>query len=375
MLDVEQLAARFDAHHAEIKSLFGENEKALKGVNAIVADLEQKMARRGQHGGGGDIAPSFGSAVIAHPDFETKVAPLANQRGKATLELKTTIMTSATGSGAALVPRDHRDDPVMLARRRLFVRDLIGPGQTDSNAVEYPRQTVGTRNLNAAVVSEGQKKPQSDITFELVTAPVRTIAHFTKASRQLVDDVPMLQSAVDGEMRYGLGLAEEAELLFGDGTGAHVLGIVPQATAYETARNNPANDTRFDTLAHAIAQSIVALLPATGIVMNINDLENLKVIKNTIGNYIGGDAGGPFGPPIRSIWGLPVVGTPVMPANQFLVGAFYDGAQIFDRMGATLMISTENEDDFIRNLATFLVEERLAMTVRRPQAFIYGAFP
>jgi hypothetical protein len=39
------------------------------------------------------------------------------------------------------------------------------------------------------------------------------------------------------------------------------------------------------------------------------------------------------------------------------------------------MISTENEDDFIRNLATFLVEERLAMTVRRPQAFIYGAFP
>jgi hypothetical protein len=109
--------------------------------------------------------------------------------------------------------------------------------------------------------------------------------------------------------------------------------------------------------------------------MNINDLENLKVIKNTIGNYIGGDAGGPFGPPIRSIWGLPVVGTPVMPANQFLVGAFYDGAQIFDRMGATLMISTENEDDFIRNLATFLVEERLAMTVRRPQAFIFGAFP
>jgi len=81
------------------------------------------------------------------------------------------------------------------------------------------------------------------------------------------------------------------------------------------------------------------------------------------------------GPPIRSIWGLPVVGTPVMPANQFLVGACYDGAQIFDRMGATLMISTENEDDFIRNLATFLVEERLAMTVRRPQAFIYGAFP
>jgi hypothetical protein len=52
------------------------------------------------------------------------------------------------------------------------VRDLIQPGQTIGNAVNYPRQTVGTRNQNAAVVSEGQKTPQSDITSELVTALV-----------------------------------------------------------------------------------------------------------------------------------------------------------------------------------------------------------
>jgi HK97 family phage major capsid protein len=99
----------------------------------------------------------------------------------------------------------------------------------------------------------------------------------------------------------------------------------------------------------------------------------LKVIKNSLGNYIAD--GGPFGPPIRSIWGLPVVGTPVMPAGQFLVGAFFGGAQIFDRMGATLLISTEDSDNYVRNLATFLVEERLVFTVRRPQAFVYGAFP
>ena len=40
-------------------------------------------------------------------------------------------------------------------------------------------------------------------------------------------------------------------------------------------------------------------------------------------------------------------------------------------MVATLIISTENEDDFVRNLAIFLVEERCGLTVRRPQAFIY----
>jgi hypothetical protein len=58
-------------------------------------------------------------------------------------------MTLATGSGGALVAPDFRADPVMPARRRLFVRDLIAPGSTDSNAVEYPRQTVGTRNQSS----------------------------------------------------------------------------------------------------------------------------------------------------------------------------------------------------------------------------------
>ena len=101
----------------------------------------------------------------------------------------------------------------------------------------------------------------------------------------------MLAATIDGELRYGLGVAEEGELLFGSGSGQHILGIVPQATAYETARNST-GDTAFDTLAHAIAQAETALLPASGIVMNNDDLEQLKVIKDDEGRYIGG---GPFG--------------------------------------------------------------------------------
>lgn len=75
-------------------------------------------------------------------------------------------------------------------------------------------------------------------------------------------------------------------------------------------------DSRFDTLAHALAQSEVALLPATGIAMNVDDLEKLKTIKDGDGRYIGG---GPFGPPITSIWGRPTVGTPAIPAGSFLL--------------------------------------------------------
>jgi HK97 family phage major capsid protein len=368
--EIEELGRRFDAHHGEVKTLFGDADKTLKGVSARINDIEQKMARRRVSGSGisDGEAKTLGAALVEHPEF-ANVATLANARGKITLELKN-IITSAAGVGGALVAPDFRPDPVLIQRRRLFVRDLVAPGSTISNAVTYPRQSV--RTLAASVVSEGIRKPESTIAFDIQTAPVRTVAHWTKTSRQILDDAPQLQSTVNSELLYGLRLAEEAEILFGDGSGVHILGIVPQATAYETGRN-VALDTKFDTLAHALAQSEVALLPATGIVMNINDLESLKVIKNTLGDYIG--EGGPFGPPITTVWGRLVVGTPVMSAGHFLTGAFLDGSQIFDRQGANVLISTENESDFVENKATILCEERLAFTVRRPQAFIYGAFP
>jgi HK97 family phage major capsid protein len=371
-LEIDELTRHFDAHHGEIKALFGETDKTLKGVAARISDIEQKIARRrGVGASDNGEHKTLGAELIAHPDF-AQIKALANSREKVTLELKTVTLTSAVAVGAALVAPDFRPDPVLIQRRRLFVRDLMAPGSTISNAVNYPRQSL--RDSQAGVVSEGARKPQSSITFDIETAPVRTIAHFTKTSRQILDDAPQLQSTVDSELRYGLSLAEEQELIFGDGTGVHVLGVVPQSTAYDTSRNGTFTlETRFDTLAHALTQSEVALLPATGIIMNINDLSALKGIKNTLGNYIA--EGGPFGPPITIIWGRPVVGTPVMPAGNFLTGAFLDGAQIFDRQGASVLVSTENEDDFVTNKATILCEERLAFTVRRPQAFIYGTFP
>ena len=63
-----------------------------------------------------------------------------------------------------------------------------------------------------------------------------------------------------------------------------------------------------------------------------------------------------------------------MTAGDFLVGAFKMGATVYDRMAVEVLISTENVDDFEKNLATMRAEERVAIAVKRPQAFTKGTF-
>jgi HK97 family phage major capsid protein len=121
----------------------------------------------------------------------------------------------------------------------------------------------------------------------------------------------------------------------------------------------------------ALLQSEQALIPATGVVLNFADWTKMKLVKNTLGSYILGDPATST-PPM--LWGLPVVTTPAIPAGHFLVGSFNLAAQIFDRLGIEVLLSTEDANNFRENKVTVRCESRLALAVKRTAALIYGAF-
>jgi HK97 family phage major capsid protein len=73
-------------------------------------------------------------------------------------------------------------------------------------------------------------------------------------------------------------------------------------------------------------------------------------------------------------WRQPVVETPAITQGTFLTGAFGLGAQIYDREQATVRVSEHHEDFFVRNAIVVLVEERLALAVKRPESFVKGSF-
>ncbi|KQQ82128.1 capsid protein [Aureimonas sp. Leaf324] len=342
-------------------------DEALTGMNETKSrldELEQKLAR----GGGGEEGPRTAGERFVEDDQFKAFASQTRPRGRVLVEVKdiTSLSTDAPGSAGALVNSDRRGLQVQLPQRRLTVRSLILPGETASNAIEYEQEKLFTNA--AAPVAEGALKPQSELQFEDKTATVRTIAHWMRTSVQILADAPGLRSIIDQRLRFGLALAEENQLLNGSGTGQNLLGLVTAATAYAAAGGLTAT-TQVDVLRLMILQAALAEYPPNGIVINPIDWAAIEMAKDAGGNYIIGNPQGTLSP---TLWSLPVVPTQAMGVDKALVGAFNLAAQIFDRQDATVDVSTEDQDNFVRNKVTIRAEERLAMAIYRPQAIVYG---
>jgi len=341
--------------------------------NTRLSELERHVSRWKEPANDNSVSdrPSIGHALAATDAF--KLLDGGRVRGRASVEMAAitsgnTTVGAGRSAGTSLVPGHRLPGVVTPAQRAFTVRDLIAPGKTGLASIEYVKETGYTNN--ARPVTEGETKPTSDLSFNMVTTPVRTIAHLFDASLQILADAPTLASYIDVRAEYGLKLKEEDQLLFGNGTGQNLHGILPQATEFNTGLRK-VGDTKIDILRRAILQVRQAEYRASGIVLHPDDVADLETTKDDHGRYIyvNPTEGG-----ANVMWKLPIVETTVMPTGEFAVGAWNIAAQVFDRQQATLEVSTEHADNFARNMCTFRCEERLALAVYRPESFVHGEF-
>lgn len=358
----------FGAITTETKAALQKNAESGIEIQNRLTGLEQKLANLRI-----DISPRAAETAGHRFTNDAKVKEALAQgskfKGRVTAMVNTvTSLTSGDGGAGDLIVPQRVAGIITPNNRTLRIRDLLPKGRTVSNAIEFVQESGFTNS--AAPVAEGTQKPESSLSFELANAPVRTLAHWLRATKQILDDVPQLQSYIDTRLRYGLELVEETQLLVGDGTAQNILGLIPQATPFDTARLK-VGDTRIDVVRRAMTQLRLSEYQASAIVMHPDDWEEIELTKDDNGDYIWANPRGLLGP---TLWGLPVLDSTALQPGEFLVGAFNVAAQIWDRQDATVEISTDDQDNFIKNLVTIRAEERLALTVYRPESFIYGDF-
>ena len=350
----------------ELKEAIDKALTNFSGLKEEFASLEQKMVAARDDDKDKQVK-SWGEQFVESGNFKSIKENGSQFQGTCRAEVKQ--VTSANAGGMIRSLREN--DIVGLVRERQTIRDLLRTVPIATSSVDYVTQT--TRTNAAAPVAEAATKPYSDYVWGSATVVVRTLAHLAKITRQAMDDAPRLMGEIDSEMRYGLAFVEERQFLYGTGVGQNLFGIMPQATAFARPAGfgQMTDATKIDVLRVAMLQNVIALLPADGTVLHDTDWATIELTKTTDGAYVFSNPQGVASP---RMWGLPVVNTPAMTAGDFLVGNFTMGATVYDRMGVEVLISTENADDFETNRATVRAEERVAIAVKRPQAFTKGTF-
>ena len=299
------------------------------------------------------------------------------------VEGKTLITGVSSTSGGAFVVND-RYGPVtdLIGERMLTVDDLVTKGTTTSDTVEYVRVTGKTNN--AAPVAEatgagllasteaggltdaaGGLKPESGMTFEVVSTTVKTIAHWMPITKRAASDAAQVRTLVDNFLEYGLLEELEDQELNGAGTGENFEGI---STAVTQTVGSAGTD--IDAIVDGIRTvRVTGRRQPTAVVFHPNDWYSTGFLlaKDSAGNYLIGDPRASVDQ-LNQLWGLTVVVSEAQTENTALVGDFRWAVR-WAREGTTISVSDSHADFFVRNLLAILAERRDAFGVLDVQAW------
>lgn len=367
--ELEEKKAALIALKSDIEA---EDEKAIEEGEALaqaISDLTEEIeAIQENTAKAKELLGKIGTPEEAPAEGETEM----NTEGLKSLDLD--YLKSNRGVVSANVKA--ATDPVVaptipavsqiipVADDRLYVRDLLSVEAISGNALTY--FVMGAVEGTPAITEEGAEKPQIHPTYTAKTESLKKIAAHLKETDELLNDAPYLESVVRGRGVKAVKDAIEAYLI------STILGTSGINVSVNTGIS-------FDNLLKAK----MAVLADTGfepdaVVINPADLQTLLLAKDggNSGQYLmGGPAYAPYGNGAYGaylpIWGMKVVASSKITAGTAIVGAFKDGASLVSKQdeGFRVEVANQNEDDFVKNMITVRIEERVLEAVRVPGAF------
>lgn len=363
------------------------NFKQVEGFDAQIkaaSESDALMKRLGSYGApeiaakGGEVAKTLGDHFVKSvgSDGLTRVKTISG----ATVAAPAWEPSAVKAAGdtqvtpGALAPwLTEFDRTIVRAFRRPVVSDLFGTGSLSGNAVTY--LVEGAVEGALATVAENGLKPQFHIGDPTTkTDALKKIAGILSFTDEMVEDADFWVSEINQRGLYLLALAEEAQLLTGPGTGSTIEGLLTRSgVQVETAANI---DDNADALFRALTKVQTATgLSAEGIVINPVDYQRLRLSTDANGQYFGGGFfAGQYGnggiQEQPGLWGQRTVVSAAVPAGTAVVGAFNAAATVYRKGGVRVESTNSHAEDFDYNRIRTRIEERVALAVRIPAAFV-----
>lgn len=354
-------------------------------INQVATELEAKAAEGKKQR---QVKGSIGEQFVSNDQYQSwlkQVAPNGRIPDSVKgihspaievqgLNVKTLVTGSGATSGGAFIMNEDSGIYEPLGRYPTSVLDLVSRRQTNSDAVEFVRQTAqvtqatAVPEANVTTFASGQgeiegEKPEGAMTFERVTVNVETVAVWVPATKRALSDASQLRGIIDQEIREDLLEELDRLVLNGDGADGEFTGIYNTSNVLGQSYSTSILETTRKAITNLRTNGKVS---PTAWVMHPNDWEDIDLLQDSYGRY---HRGGPFASGPNTLWGVPVVesfnateGTPIL--------GNWNKAVIWDREQTTISVSDSHSDFFIRNMVAVLGELRAAFGVLKPAAFV-----
>lgn len=363
----EKLEAKVELPQ-EVKDELEARSTEIKKLSADLEDVQQKLIDN-IHERSKTEQDSVASILIRNKNIVDQAQAITRAKGKFQfddLHARNIVTLASLGTNAQFA-----QGSIPTPERALTLLDLIAFTPVQNELVPLFRESAF--DIMADEVAETADKPESDLEFGVVDLKTSTIAHWIKISIQLISDMPALAAYIEGRMAYGVRLKLEYKIVNGDGrtTGARsFIGLIESGTHLTVAVG--ASDSAIDVLNRSKYKAGAAGILPEYIILNPESWGAIERIKGTDGHYVFGAPGAAVQP---VLWNLPVILSAAMPVGQYWTGNITLGVSAYIREDVAVELSTEDGDNFRKNLCTVRAEMRAACGVSIPDACVAGPLP
>ena len=383
---VEEIKSAFEGIKSEvngaIESAKADNASALESVKSeleatkaqisVVKDEIEKLEAKQNRSKMNQVEVKGFNATLAdaieqNTDSLAKLSRGEQKRSSFILDTKAVGTMTEAVNLTGDITRQYANQVYALPSRKVHLRSLLPIGTINQGLFTFPYESGGEGAPAAQV--QGSSKAQVDFDITMKDAAAQYIAGYVRISRQMLDDIPAMTSFLQSRLLEKYLIAEDAQILSGDGTAPNLQGILGVATAATGAAT-----VDVEQLVQAIAQLESSNYSATGIMVNPTDWAAIMNTKNTNAAYSLPASTVVTTDGNVSIAGIPLYKSTAIAVDKFLVGDWAMGAQIMQNQGISVQFSEMDGDNFTKNLITVRVEARIALPIYYAGAFVYGDF-
>ncbi len=308
--------------------------------------------------------------------------------GSVDLSTKATMTSGGTISGYGPF-QQFVPGVVETPTEQLTVADLLPSNTATAPQIQFFRESLATNS--AAGVAEAAGKPESVLDFTPESNSLTKIATYLPVTDEMLEDAPAIQNYINSRLAMFIRTEEEQQILRGVGTSSNevegfidnfALNRVGSATVTGTAVANKGTAIYGDFLQIMNNQRGSSQMDPDALIVHPSMFGTLINRFDTAGQYYGG---GPLSPGLYggglnagsnrlsqggvSLWTVPIYVTTQVGVGTALLGNFSQGAALWRKGGISVSASNSHSDFFKKNLTAIRAEERLALTVYRPEAF------